>query len=293
METLRESTIGPYIKAGENFTFNGTYFEFPIDKPSEAIKSNAYYFNHPEWAEEYLIYCHRSPSFKSRWIKAIGNWDNKIVVDIGCGPGNIYATLSGKPRLLIGIDVAPKSLEFAKDLGYTSVLADATDLPFISGFADIVVLNAALHHCENMELVLKEAARLLKPGGTLVTDHDPQLSAWDYKGAAKLLWNSRKLIYRLTGRGFHKTTSQQYWGLACEIHHKPGHGVSNAFFKETLEPLGFKVNVYPHNHELGEEVLEGKKGKPEFKYQLGNILSGRNPFADKSALSLMCLAQKL
>jgi len=40
-------------------------------------------------------------------------------------------------------------------------------------------------------------------------------------------------------------------------------------------------------------VLEGKKGKPEFKYQLGNLLSGRNPFADKSALSLMCLAQKL
>ena len=185
MTTLLENTISPYIRAGEIFTFNGTYFEFPIDKPSEAIKSNAYYFNHPEWAEEYLIYCHRSSSFKSRWTKAIGSWDNKVVVDIGCGPGNIYATLSGKPKLLLGIDVAPKSLEFAKDLGYTSVLADATNLPFIAGFADIVVLNAALHHCENMELVLMEAARLLKPGGILVTDHDPQLSAWDYKGAAK------------------------------------------------------------------------------------------------------------
>jgi ubiquinone/menaquinone biosynthesis C-methylase UbiE len=293
MDILRESKIGPYISAGESIRFNGTYFEFPIDKPSEAIKSNAYYFNHPEWSEEYLIHCHRSPSFKSRWHKATGNWDNKIVVDIGCGPGNIYATLSGKPQLLIGIDVAPKSLEFAKELGYTSVLADATHLPFISGFADIVTLNAALHHCENMELVLKEAARLVKPGGLLITDHDPQLSAWDYKGIAKLLWNSRKLIYRITGRGFHKTTSQQYWGLACEIHHKPGHGVSSSFFKKILEPLGFKVNVFPHNHQLGEEVLQGKKGKPEFKYLLGNLLSGRNPYADESALSLMCLAQKL
>jgi SAM-dependent methyltransferase len=292
MKVDQAQAISPYVKPGEYFEFNGTYFKFSINKPSEAIKSNAYYFNNPEWAEEYLTYCHRSPSFKSRWLAATGSWDNKIVVDIGCGPGNIYATLSGKPKLLIGIDVASKSLEFAKKLGYTSVLADATNLPFISGFADIVVLNAALHHCENMEYVLMEAARLLKPGGLLITDHDPQLSAWDYKGIAKLLWNSRKLIYRVTGRGFHKTTSQQYWGLACEIHHKPGHGVSTEFFKQTLEPLGFEVKVFPHNHELGEEVLQGKKGNPEFKYLLGNLLSGRNPYDDKSALSLMCLAQK-
>lgn len=292
METIQTTAISPYLKKGVDFEFKGTHFEFAIEKPSEAIKSNAYYFNNTEWAEEYLTYCHRSPTFKSRWLAALGSWDNKIVVDIGCGPGNIYATLKGQPKLLIGVDVAATSLEFANALGYTSVLANAEDLPFVSGFADIVILNAALHHCENMDVVLKEASRLLKPGGKLVTDHDPQLSAWDYKGVAMLLWNSRKIIYKLTGRGFHKTTSQQYWGLACEIHHKPGHGVSNEFFKSNLEPLGFQVDVFAHNNELGEEVLTGKQGKAEFKYRLGNLLSGRNPYASKSALSLMCVAKK-
>lgn len=292
MKAYQVLPITSFLKAGANYTHHDKYIEFTIDKISEAIKANAYYFNEPEWAEEYLTYCHRSDSFKRRWLAAIGSWDDKIVVDIGCGPGNIYATLKGKPKLLIGIDVAPKSLELANDLGYTSVLADATSLPFISGFADVVTLNAALHHCENMGAVLAEAARLVKPGGILITDHDPQLSAWDYQGIAKLLWNSRKLIYRITGRGFHKTQSQQFWGLACEIHHKPGHGVSNALFSDTLEPLGFRVSVFPHNHELGEEVLAGKKGLPELKYQLGNLLSGRNPYANASALSLMCLAKK-
>ena len=292
METVYEQPVKQFVKNGTPFYKKGKYIEFTIDDETEAIKANAFYFSNPEWAEEYLTYCHRSDSFKKRWLAAMGSWDNKVVVDIGCGPGNIYATLGGKPKLLIGIDVAPTSLEIAESLGYTSVLADATKLPFVSNFADIVTLNAALHHCEDMAAVLAEAARILKPGGLLITDHDPQLSAWDYKGVAKLLWNSRKLVYRLARRGFHKTSSQQFWGLACEIHHKPGHGVTEHFFRSILEPLGFNVNVYPHNHQLGEEVLKGKKGKPEFKYQMGNLLSGRNPYAGKSALTLMCIAQK-
>lgn len=287
------SQLTPFLRPGSHATEQEHYVEVPILSTCEGLRANAYYFDHPEWAEEYLTYCHRSESFRSRWQAALGDWTGKIVVDIGCGPGNIFATLQGKPKLLIGVDVAPKSLELAKQAGYTPLLADATALPFISGFADIVTLNAALHHCEDMEAMLTEAARLVKPGGLLVTDHDPQLSAWDYKGVAKLLWNGRLILYKLTGHGFHKTDSQQHWGLACEIHHKPGHGVTKELFQDTLQPLGFKVAVYPHNHELGAEVLHGQKGKAETKYRLGNILSGRNPNTNASALSLMCIAHRI
>lgn len=286
------TTIEPYLKPGTEIKQKATYLECDIPNPSEAIKANAYYFGNFDWAEEYLIYCHRNEHFKSRWSAALGDWTDKVVVDIGCGPGNIFATLKGKPKVLIGIDVAPTSLEIAADLGYTPVLADATDLPFQSGFADIVTLNAALHHCENMEAVLKEAARLVKPGGLLVTDHDPQKSAWNYKGLAKLLWNGRLYYYKIIGHGFHKTSNQQYWALATEIHHKPGHGVTQDMFKNLLGPLGFSVNVYPHNHEVGADALTGNPGKASMKYQLGNLLSGRNPKAKTSALSLMCVARK-
>ncbi|MBS7567030.1 class I SAM-dependent methyltransferase [Mucilaginibacter sp. Bleaf8] len=288
--------ISPLLKNGAKFTNQGQYYEFPILRRSEGLEANAYYFGNEEWAEEYLTYCHRSDTFKSRWLAATGDWTGKTVIDIGCGPGNIYATLKdvvGKPEHLIGVDVAPNSLKFAAGLDYTPVLADANNLPFKSEIADIVVLNATLHHCENMDSVLKEAARLVKPGGVLVTDHDPQFTAWNYKGAAKLLWNARLLLYRITGHGFHKTSEQQKWGLACELHHKPGDGVKREMFESILEPHGFQVKVYPHNHDLGMEVLSGKRGKAEFKYRLGNILSGRNPESERSALTLMCVAQKV
>ena len=289
---LMLSQLAPFLLPGTDVHEWEHYVETPIQSMTEGLRANAKYFNHSEWAEEYLTYCHRSAEFRSRWQATLGDVTNKVVVDIGCGPGNIFATLQTKPRLLIGVDVASKSLELARQQGYLPVLADATALPFISGFADVVVLNAALHHCENMSAVLCEAARLVKPGGLLVTDHDPQLSAWDYKGVAKLLWNGRLILYRLTGHGFHKSDSQQQSALACEIHHKPGHGVTTSFFQNILQPLDFNVAVYPHNHTLGAEVLQGQKGKAETKYRWGSLLSGRNPGADTSALSLMCIAHR-
>jgi len=268
-----------------------TYWEVAIDG-SPAIQANAFYFSNPDWAEEYLTYCHRTDHFKNRWLAAGGDWTDKIVLDIGCGPGNVFATLGGKPRMLIGVDVAGGSLEIAARNGYVPLLADAAHLPFRSGFADIVAFNASIHHCEDMSAVLKEAARMVKPGGVLITDHDPQMSAWDFRGVARLLWDARLLVYRVIGHGFHKSSTQQMWGLKTEIHHRPGDGVTQNFFFDNLKPLGFEVSVYPHNHEIGGEALEGDWGKAELKYRIGNLLSGRRPDANSSALSLMCVARR-
>ncbi|WP_223809019.1 class I SAM-dependent methyltransferase [Rufibacter hautae] len=293
METTEMSRrVAPYLQPGKAPALSGDYLEFPLNDPGEGLLANAFYFGHPGWAEEYLTYCHRSEAFTGRWKAAIGDWAGKVVVDIGCGPGNVYASLGGGPALLIGVDVAPASLRLAKGLGYATVLADASDLPFASGFADVVTLNATLHHCQDMGAILREAARLVKPGGLLVTDHDPQRSAWDYRGLAKLLWDARLVIYKLAKHSFHKSGDQQARALASELHHRPGHGVTEGFFQGILQPLGFEVRVYPHNHGLGAEVLQGQAGPAEFKYRLGNLLSYRNPDAKTSALTLMCVARK-
>ncbi len=284
--------ITPLLKPGSTFSDAKAYYEFPVEDNSESFKANAYYFNNQEWAEEYLTFCHREETFKDRWKTAVGDWSQKTVIDIGCGPGNIFANFAEKPALLIGVDIAPGSLNYAAKNGYTAVLADAHDLPFSSGVADVVMLNAALHHCENMSDVLKEAARLVKPGGLLITDHDPQQSAWNYRGLAKLLWNARLYYYKIIGRGFHKSDEQQFWGLACETHHRPGDGVSRTMFEEVLNPLGFTVKIFAHNHDQGAEVFTGNMGKAELKYRLGNLLSGRNPSSAESALTLMCVATR-
>ncbi|MEA5504506.1 class I SAM-dependent methyltransferase [Halotia wernerae UHCC 0503] len=287
------SVLSPYIAADLRVDLDKQdILNFPISTSSRAIKANSYYFGHPEWAKNYFENCHRDEMFKSCWQAAMGSWDHKIVVDIGCGPGNLYATLGGKPQLLIGVDISYGALEMAQHLGYTPVLADAHQLPFISKFADIVVLNATLHHCEYMDVVLNEAARLVRPGGILITDHDPQLTAWDFQGLGLWLWNLRLWLYRFIKRGGHTSKAEQIWGLATEVHHRPGDGVTPDFYYKTLEPLGFTVKVYPHNHTLGAEVLQGDYGESDKKYRLAQLCSGINPNSSQAALSLMCVATR-
>lgn len=293
MQTCSHSVLKPYIADD----FKGDLdkediLNFPISTSSPAIEANSYYFGHPEWAKCYFDNCHRDLVFKSCWEVATGSWDNKIVVDIGCGPGNLYATLGGKPQLLIGVDISYGALSMAKHLGYIPVRADAHQLPFISNFADIVVLNATLHHCDHMDVVLGEAARLVRPGGILITDHDPQLTAWNFRGLALWLWNLRLWLYRLTKRGGHASAAEQTWGLATEVHHRPGDGVTPELYYKILEPLGFSVKIYPHNHTVGAEVLQGNYGESDKKYRFAQFWSGINPNSPQAALSLMCVATR-
>lgn len=84
-----QETIAQYIDQESDVNFIATC---PISHPSRAVEANAYYFGHPQWAKGYFDCCHRDEAFKSRWQAATGSWNDKIVVDIGCGPGNVYAS---------------------------------------------------------------------------------------------------------------------------------------------------------------------------------------------------------
>lgn len=289
------SALHPYIDPTKDSSVDWKTEDIPtfyIKNITAAMRANQYYYDHPDWAKEYFEACHRDTIFKERWLAAIGNWNDKIVVDIGCGPGNLYANLGGSPRVLIGVDISHTSLKMAQKMGYLPILADAQNLPFIDGFADIVTVNATLHHCDNMAQVLAEAARLVRPGGLLVTDHDPQQTACNWKGLGMLLYKIRVPLYTLINLGNFMPLAQHRAMIASETHHKPGAGVMPHLYYQILEPRGFKVKVYPHNHTVGREVLQGNYGRSEIKYRFSQWLSGINPNSPEAALSLMCIAQR-
>jgi SAM-dependent methyltransferase len=263
-------------------------------KDTPGLRANAYYFGQPEWAAQWLNCVHRDTRLRERWHATGGTWDNKIVVDVGCGPGNLQATIGDKPKTLIGVDVSLGSLQLAKQIGYIPLLADAHGLPLKSGIADVVALNATIHHCDEMETVLAEAARLVKPGGVLIADHDPHLPAYDFRWLGKLLWKLRLIVYQFLNRGGHrKKDDEQAWAEATEIHHQPGDGLSANAFKRVLEPMGFDVKLYPHNHLVGREILDGAKGRAKLKMRMAQRLSGIDPDSDNGALSLLCVARKM
>lgn len=96
-----------------------------------------------------------------------------VVVDVGCGDGSLARLLARSGAHVTGVDVSATLLERARaapavaDERYME--ARAEDLPLEPASADIVVFFNSLHHVDvdGMSTALREAARVLKPGGVL------------------------------------------------------------------------------------------------------------------------------
>lgn len=105
-----------------------------------------------------------------RWLCSRVGGD---VLEVGIGSGR---TLPYYPASihLTGVDISPVSLatasERARSLGLNASLreADASDLPFASGRFDTVVFCFALCTIPDDRRAVAEAARVLRPGGSLL-----------------------------------------------------------------------------------------------------------------------------
>jgi ubiquinone/menaquinone biosynthesis C-methylase UbiE len=289
------SDLEPYLPSNNNVYLNDDGLPVcEIPTFSSSMAANSYFFGHPAWGKEYFDTSHRHDKFRERWQAATGSWDGKVVVDVGCGPGNLFATIGGSPKVLIGIDISPGTLKMATKQGYTPLLADAHHIPLSDGCADLVVANATIHHCDDMARVLTESARLVKPGGLLVTDKDAQSTALNLSGLGLFAREMRFVIYRLIRSKYYLSQAYRNARQATETHNrKPGDGITPDLYYKTLEPLGFDVKIFPHNHDLGIEVLAGAIGRMSWKRRLAQKLSGIDPDTPESAQSIMCIAQKI
>ncbi len=289
------SALEPYMPPGTTISLNEENLpacEIPSFTPF--MEANSYFFGHPIWGKEYFETSHRHDKFRDRWQAATGSWDGKVIVDIGCGPGNLHATIGGSPKVLIGVDISLGALKMAEQVGYIPLLADAHHLPLADGCADLVVANATIHHCDDMAKVLAEAARLVKRGGLLVTDKDSQSTALNLSGLGLFLHEIRFFLYWIIRSKYYLSQEYRNARQATETHNqKPGDGITPELYRKVLGPLGFEVKLFPHNHDLGIEVLEGKIGRMSWKRRLAQRLSGINPDTPEAAQSIMCIAKRI
>lgn len=99
-----------------------------------------------------------------------GDW---IVADLGCGTGRLAAELAPCVKRVIGIDNSPAMLKAARrrteELSNVDLrLGDLESLPIEAATCDAALLVLALTYASDAQLVLREMARILKPGGKAV-----------------------------------------------------------------------------------------------------------------------------
>jgi ubiquinone/menaquinone biosynthesis C-methylase UbiE len=92
----------------------------------------------------------------------------RIVVDLGCGPGNSAKHLRDAVKgTVVGIDPARAMLALARrrDPRLALLCADGTALPLRDRTADAVALHSVLYLLPDRAAALREVARVLRPGG--------------------------------------------------------------------------------------------------------------------------------
>jgi alkylated DNA repair protein alkB family protein 8 len=115
--------------------------------------------------------------------------DGDKVLDLGCGNGRLVELFKKKNIEYVGADVSERLIKIAKNKYPQTkfIILPALSLPFPENFFDKIYSLAVFHHIPSREFrlsFLKEARRVLKPGGLLI------LRVWDFwqrKAAPRLL----------------------------------------------------------------------------------------------------------
>ena len=94
------------------------------------------------------------------------------ILDIGCGTGNILASLAGEGRVLTGIEPDPEARKVASRHGIEVLDGTAEQLPdeVSDRQFDIVILSHVLEHTSDPERALSNIRKLLAPGGVVYSE---------------------------------------------------------------------------------------------------------------------------
>ncbi len=124
-----------------------------------------------------------------RLVQAVGSAASERVLDVACGPGIVAEALAPLVREIVGIDATPEMIRLARERFEKARLTNgrfevglAEALPFKDAQFDQVVTRLSFHHFPDINVILSEIRRVIRPEGRLIvadvlSSDDPEESA--------------------------------------------------------------------------------------------------------------------
>jgi ArsR family transcriptional regulator len=98
-----------------------------------------------------------------------------VIADLGAGEGTFSQLLAQRAERVIAVDNSEKMVAYgsqvAKDNGFKNLeyrLGELESPPIDDDSVDLVFFSQALHHAERPDKAIREAFRIVKPGGRIV-----------------------------------------------------------------------------------------------------------------------------
>ncbi len=115
----------------------------------------------------------RTPGHDAYWHYRAPFFDDIVpapgrqTLEMGCGEGRVARDLAQRGHAVTAVDASPTLLRYAREADPAGryLVADAAALPFPAGAFDLVVAYNALMDIADMPGAVREAARILEPGG--------------------------------------------------------------------------------------------------------------------------------
>lgn len=239
-----------------------------------------------------------------------GGTSGECLVDIGCGTGNILKFSEKYFKRSLGIDVSLKMLLRNKGGKSGLVRGDINFLPFKSGLADGVSCFSVIHHLYQIDLLIREIYRVMKPGGYFYSDNDPNTFSTElfdlnkqsalfriFMGIyfiplrfSKSFRERNRLLDEFNRMLKERGVFEDFQKLSSEAECKLSDGINPYEVRRKLEETGF-VDVKIYFHFRGKELRPGLDWpevlslllrmllKPKFKFDYGERSLGLRELA--------------
>jgi SAM-dependent methyltransferase len=158
---------------------------------TELVEDQHWWFATRTWAIE-------------KWLSQLRKPESLEILDVGCGAGNMFHHLSryGQVR---GIELDPRPVKIAQSRGYDVRQADASrSIPFHDASFELVTALDVIEHTDDDESILREAGRVLRPGGHLLVTTPAFQWLWSFNddlNAHRRRYTARQLTARVAGAG--------------------------------------------------------------------------------------------
>ena len=180
------------------------------------------------------------------------SFSGKVVVDIGCGTGDIVRWLAAQGSHVTGLDL-PELIEKAQQVNKVGdenyIVGTAQELPFNSNYADLIIFLASFHHVpeNHMSTTLEKCYDILKSKGHLVII-EPVLQEDSYYQLTRLV--EEEVEIQKKAYYFVKNLSVDKFQSKIEEFY---------YVERSFQDFVNLINIYVTDKKLNEKILQQAK----------------------------------